>query len=378
MIWSVSIDHRTGSVGKLIIMNDKKIRVLVVGAGNMGRSHALAYSSIPEFEIAAICTRSPESRAKLMTELPGGTQEVNNYEEALKELKPDAVCISTYPDTHYPFCKLALEAGCHVFTEKPLAESAEQCRELVELARSKNKALAVGYILRQHPSWIKFVEVAKTLGKPLVMRMNLNQQSYGKNWDTHKSLLSSISPIVDCGVHYVDVMCQMTGAKPTRVSGLGAQLTDELPADKINYGHLQVTFTDGSVGWYEAGWGPMMSETAFFVKDVVGPLGSASIVAADASSRGNSSSVDAHTQTERILVHKSKKNDQGELEQHDEYLELEDEPDHDELCRREQLFFLDGITGKSDLTEHQNSAIRASEIVLAADKSFRTGEMISF
>ena len=66
------------------------------------------------------------------------------------------------------------------------------------------------------------------------------------------------------------------------------------------------------------------------------------------------------------------------MEQHDEYVELEDEPDHDELCRREQLFFLEGIIGKSDLTEHQNSAIRASEIVLAADKSFRTGEMISF
>ena len=359
-------------------MTDQKIRVLVVGAGNMGRSHALAYASIPEFEIAAVCTRSPESRAKLMAELPDGTAEANDYQDALRQLQPDAVCISTYPDTHYPFAKLALEAGCHVFTEKPLAENADQCKELVELARSKNKALVVGYILRQHPSWIKFVEVAKTLGTPLVMRMNLNQQSYGKNWETHKSLLSSISPIVDCGVHYVDVMCQMTGAKPTRVSGLGAQLSDELPADKINYGHLQVTFEDGSVGWYEAGWGPMMSETAFFVKDVVGPLGSASIVAADASSRGKSSSVDAHTQTERILVHRSKKNEQGELEQDDEYVDLEDEPDHDELCRREQLFFLDGINGKSDLTEHQDSAIRASEIVLAADKSFRTGEMISF
>jgi len=170
----------------------------------------------------------------------------------------------------------------------------------------------------------------------------------------------------------------MTGAKPVRVSGLGAQLSDELPADKINYGHLQVTFEDGSVGWYEAGWGPMMSETAFFVKDVVGPLGSASIVAADASSRGKSSSVDAHTQTERILVHRSRRNENGELEQADEYIELDDEPDHDELCRREQLFFLDGILGKTDLTEHQDSAIRASEIVLAADHSFRSGEMVTF
>ena len=357
-------------------MTDQKIRVLVVGAGNMGRSHALAYASIPEFDIAAVCTRSPDSRAKLMTELPDGTAEANDYQDALRELQPDAVCISTYPDTHYPFAKLALEAGCHVFTEKPLAENADQCKELVELARSKNKALVVGYILRQHPSWIKFVEVAKTLGTPLVMRMNLNQQSYGKNWETHKSLLSSISPIVDCGVHYVDVMCQMTESKPIRVSGVGAQLTDELPKDKINYGHLQVTFENGSVGWYEAGWGPMMSETAFFVKDVVGPLGSASIVAVEAGSRGKSSDVDAHCQTERILLHRSEKNENGELVAKDEFIDLDDEPDHDELCRREQLFFLDGITGKADLTEHQNSAIRASEIVLAADHSFRTGQMI--
>jgi predicted dehydrogenase len=375
MIWYANIVLQTGFQDNFT-MSENKISVLVVGAGNMGRSHALAYASIPEFEIAAICTRSPESRVKLMAELPKGTPEVNDYKSALEELKPDAVCISTYPDTHYPFAKAALEAGCHVFTEKPLAESAEQCKELVSLAKSKNKALVVGYILRQHPSWIKFVEVAKTLGTPLVMRMNLNQQSYGKNWETHKSLLSSISPVVDCGVHYVDVMCQMTESKPVRVSGVGAQLTNELPKDKINYGHLQVTFEDGSVGWYEAGWGPMMSETAFFVKDVVGPLGSASIVAAEAGSRGKSSDVDAHCQTERILLHRSEKNENGELEAKDEYIDLDDEPDHDELCRREQLFFLDGITGKADLTEHQNSAIRASEIVLAADHSFRSGQMV--
>ena len=86
-----------------------------------------------------------------MAELPECTPEANDFNNALEELKPDAVCISTYPDTHYPFAKAALEAGCHVFTEKPLAESAEQCKELVKLARSKEKALVVGYILRQHP-----------------------------------------------------------------------------------------------------------------------------------------------------------------------------------------------------------------------------------
>ena len=72
-------------------------------------------------------------------------------------------------------------------------------------------------------------------------------------------------------------MLQTTGAKPTRVHALGARLTDEIAPAMYNYGCLQVAFDDGSVGWYEAGWGPMMSETAFFIKDMIGPKGAVSI-----------------------------------------------------------------------------------------------------
>ena len=158
---------------------------------------------------------------------------------------------------------------------QPTIEDAEK---VVATARKRNRKLVLGYILRVHPSWMKFIELGKTLGKPLVMRLNLNQQSNGKAWTWHKNLINSLIPIVDCGVHYVDVMCQLTGAKPVRVHGIGAKLWAE--AKKQNYGHLHVTFDDGSVGWYEAGWGPMMSEVAFFVKDVVGPKGAVSIVPA--------------------------------------------------------------------------------------------------
>ena len=90
--------------------------------------------------------------------------------------------------------------------------------------------------------------------------------------------MQTTSPIVDCGVHYVDVMCQITDAKPVEVRGMGVRLSQEIDPDMYNYGHLQVLFDDGSVGWYEAGWGPMMSETAFFVKDVISPNGCVSIV----------------------------------------------------------------------------------------------------
>jgi prepilin-type processing-associated H-X9-DG protein len=68
-----------------------------------------------------------------------------------------------------------------------------------------------------------------------------------------------------------------------------------------NYGQLQVAFADGSVGWYEAGWGPMMSETAFFVKDVVGPKGCVTIVAKKAARRQEGrADVDSHTKTESL------------------------------------------------------------------------------
>ena len=106
-------------------------------------------------------------------------------------------------------------------------------------------------------------------------------------WTVHRNLMKSLSPIVDCGVHYIDVMCQMTRSKPMQVSAIGARLTEEIPEGNYNYGQLQIRFEDGSVGWYEAGWGPMISETAFFVKDVIGPKGSVSIVAKDAGGNAN-------------------------------------------------------------------------------------------
>jgi predicted dehydrogenase len=150
---------------------------------------------------------------------------------------------------------------------------------------------------------VRFVELARTLGAPLVFRMNLNQQSSGLQWEAHKRLLESLSPIVDCGVHYVDVWCQITRAAPTSVHAVGARLADDIAAGMYNYGHLEVTFADGSVGWYEAGWGPMMSETAFFVKDVIGPKGSVSIVMAETDSRARSADINTHTKTNQILIH---------------------------------------------------------------------------
>ena len=209
------------------------------------------------------------------------------------------------------------------------------------------------------------------------MRMNLNQQSDGSMWTLHRNLMNSLSPIVDCGVHYIDVMCQMTRSKPVQVYAIGARLTEEIPVGNYNYGQLQIRFEDGSVGWYEAGWGPMISETAFFVKDVFGPKGSVSIVAKEAGGAGKSSSIEAHTKTESLRFHHADLDKNEKFAKEDTWINLEDEPDHQELCTREQRYFLKSIIEDIDLSNHAEDAVNSLRIAFACDESVRTGKVVS-
>lgn len=346
------------------------VRILVVGLGNMGRSHASAYHRMEGFEIVGLMSRSIRSQT-LPDELAGYPR-FEDFDAAMAELRPDAVSINSYPDTHAMYALKALEAGAHVFMEKPIATNIEDAEKVVALARAKKRKLVLGYILRVHPSWMKFIEIGRTLGKPLVMRLNLNQQSSGPAWHWHKNLIDSLIPIVDCGVHYVDVMCQLTGAKPVRVHGIGAKLWAE--AARQNYGHLHVTFDDGSVGWYEAGWGPMMSETAFFVKDIVGPKGSVSLVPNEEARKGtaelsDSADIDKHTKTDAIRIHWAEVDGNKNFTRPDEILSMADEPSHQELCDREQAFFLRAIREDLDLSESMEAAVNSLRIVLAAERS---------
>lgn len=128
---------------------------------------------------------------------------------------------------------------------------------------------------------------------------------------------------------------------------------------------------------YEAGWGPMMSQTAFFIKDVIGPEGSASIVAREAGGEGQSANVEAHTRTESLRLHHSRLNADGVFARMDEWISATSEPDHFELCRMEQQFFARAILDDNDLTQHQQQAIESLAVVLAADLAAREQRMVN-
>ena len=353
----------------------KPIKILIVGCGNMGAAHARSYHQMEEFEICGLVARG-DSKVRLNQSLEATYPLYEDFDQAMAASRPDAVCISTYPDTHEEFALKALDQECHVFIEKPLADTILGCEKITSKAKETGKKVVVGYILRHHPSWVRFIQESHKMGKPLVMRMNLNQQSQGYMWDVHRNLMKSLSPIVDCGVHYIDVMCQMTRSRPVWVSAIGARLTEDIVADNYNYGQLQIRFEDGSVGWYEAGWGPMVSETAFFIKDVFGPKGAVSIVAKDAAASGKSDHVDSHTKTESIRVHHAEIDQENRFLQPDEWIDMTDEPDHQELCDREQRYFLKAIQENIDLSDHLTDALNSLKIAFACDESVKTGAVV--
>ena len=337
------------------------IRVLVAGLGNMGRSHALAYHHDPAFQIVGLVNRSAVDLPEALQGYPVSP----DYTEALHRLKPDLVCIATYSDSHADYAVAAMEAGADVFVEKPLATTVADARRVVDVAQRLGRKVVVGYILRHHPSWIRLIEEARALGGPYVFRLNLNQQSSGPTWEVHKALMQTTPPIVDCGVHYVDVMCQITDALPVEVRGMGLRLSNEIAPDMYNYGHFQVIFADGSLGWYEAGWGPMMSDTAFFVKDVVSPNGAVSIRMPESA---RSDDIDTHTKTSLLRVHKVATGDTD--------ISMADEPGHQDLCNREAAYVARAITEDLDLTRHMSDAVQSLAICLAADESVRSGHPV--
>jgi predicted dehydrogenase len=114
-----------------------------------------------------------------------------------------------------------------------------------------------------------------------------------------------------------------------------------------------------------------MSETAFFVKDVIGPKGSVSIVMAETAGNVKSDDINAHIKTNQILWH------HADMSKPDERIDMTDEPDHAALCEREQRYLLRAIDEDIDLSAHMNDAVKSLRIVLAADQSIRTSSVVT-
>ncbi len=131
-------------------------RVLVVGCGSIGRRHARLLTEHPQVELL-VCDLLEENLQAALEEAPG-SRGFSDFDEALAT-GPDAVFVCTPNHLHRPMAVAALEAGCHVMCEKPIADTIESAEAIVEAADAADTMLTVGYSLRSHAGLQRMLEL---------------------------------------------------------------------------------------------------------------------------------------------------------------------------------------------------------------------------
>jgi len=120
------------------------LKVAIVGCGKIADSHASQIQRIKGCEIVGVCDREPLMAQQLYERFPIKAY-FSDVAELLAQARPDVVHITTPPQSHFEIAKQCLEAGCHVYVEKPFTVCADEAQALIELAERKDLKVTVGH-----------------------------------------------------------------------------------------------------------------------------------------------------------------------------------------------------------------------------------------
>ncbi len=265
----------------------KKYSVVLIGCGYIGKSHIEDIYTRENIRVVGVVDVDIE-RAKQFAKLYNIESYGTDYMPYLERDDVDIVIIGTYTDTHLPIMKDCVEHGKHVLCEKPIANTIEKVEEFRKIATSGKAQVLIDLILRRNESYrtIKKMIDDGAIGSPIVFRIAQNHHTIGPNWERHKHLLEDCPPIVDCGIHYMDVMEWFSGSTIKSLRGIKSRLNDDIPAGKTNYNIVTAKLEDGSSGYYEVMWSP--SATQESIKEFVGPKGHIKLIYADARTESDS------------------------------------------------------------------------------------------
>ncbi len=124
----------------------RKIRLAIIGCGGFVRYHVNSFKKeIPEFRVVALVDIAPDHAEKLRDDLLADHKPLlfTDYKKMLREVRPEAVIVSTPHTLHFQMCYDAISAGCHVMVEKPMVTNSGDARKLVAHAERNRKVLSV-------------------------------------------------------------------------------------------------------------------------------------------------------------------------------------------------------------------------------------------
>jgi len=201
-----------------------KLKIGFIGTGRVCRAHHLpSWSKLPNAEVYAVCDIIPEVARAVAKEYNAG-HVFTDYNEMLKLDEIDVVDICTPNNVHCPAAVASLNAGKHVFVEKPIGRTAVEAQAIVDAAKENRKKLSVGQCLRfdSGPQTLKGFADAGELGEVYYARTQCLRRRGVPTWgsfiDKEKQ---GGGPLIDLGVHIIDLTLWLMGhPKPVSASGV--------------------------------------------------------------------------------------------------------------------------------------------------------------
>lgn len=249
---------------------DRKLRVGIIGCGFIGRVHHEHYASFDDVEVVAACEIDPSIRKQW--EADHGLPMYEKWQDMLKKHEFDLISVCTPNYAHYKPTIGALETGCHVFCEKPLAMNATEGQKMLDKAREVGKELTIAYQHRFEPSvaMIKRAVEAGSLGEIMVGKVHAMRRRGIPNWGVFgQKEKQGGGPMIDIGVHVIE-MCHyaMGTPKPVAASGNIWTYMGNKPSQVVSmwpgWDHKTYTVEDYACGQVRFDNGAVMQIEAMF------------------------------------------------------------------------------------------------------------------
>jgi len=199
----------------------EKVKICLIGCGRAGMIHARNYAfKIPEAQLIAICDPVEESVRSAQAQMDV-KYVYTDYREALANEEIDAVIVVTPTKFHRDIVIAAAEAGKHVFCEKPMADSEQECDEMIEACRKAGVKLQLGFMRRFDKNFRRGKEIIESgvLGRVTLLKSNTYGPSEPKEWmyNVHQSY----GPIGEVNSHDFDTLRWYAGSEVKRIHAIG-------------------------------------------------------------------------------------------------------------------------------------------------------------
>ena len=218
------------------------LRAVVIGLGRMGQNHLRVLSDLPSVTVVGGADHDPQNGKHAHR---AGSSFFADHRRMLDELKPDVAVVCVPSDFHAAVSIDALQAGCHVLVEKPIAPTIPEAERMIACAEACDRILMVGHVERFNPV---VTEIARRLHSGELGRVF---KMHARRLSPFPTRIQDVGVTLDLATHDIDAMHLLVGETPTRAFAETSQRVHSTREDMIS-GVLR--FPGGAIGVLDVSW----------------------------------------------------------------------------------------------------------------------------